>query len=100
MGRMKEELMRMQEIPYMDECSECHGDGTVVRCIPRPQNFNRDIGFIDTETVLCPTCEGAEEVERLCYECSSWVTINVNEESILCENCIDIRDNGLGECDE
>ena len=95
MGRMKEELMRMQEIPYMDECSECHGEGTVLQEVPMPHNFNRDIGYIDTKTVVCPTCEGAEEVERLCYECSSWVTINVNEESILCENCIDIRDNGL-----
>ena len=87
MGRVKEALMRLQETPYMDECPECHGDGTVVRCLPRPQNFNRDIGFIDTETVLCPTCEGAEEVERLCTECEGWVTLIVGEDATLCEEC-------------
>jgi len=75
MGRMKEELMRMKETAYMDECPECHGDGTVT----------------------CETCKGAKEVERLCYECSDWVTINVPEDAILCDNCIDIRDNRDGE---
>lgn len=95
MGRMKEEFMRMQETPYMDKCSECDGEGTVLQEVPMPHNFNRDIGFIDTKTVTCETCSGAQEVERLCNECSEWVTINVPESSILCENCIDIRDNGM-----
>tara|TARA_R110002050_G_scaffold47922_5_gene111566 strand:+ start:860 stop:1147 length:288 start_codon:yes stop_codon:yes gene_type:complete len=92
---MKEEFMRMQETPYMDKCSECDGEGTVLQEVPMPHNFNRDIGFIDTKTVTCETCSGAQEVERLCNECSEWVTINVPESSILCENCIDIRDNGM-----
>jgi len=95
MGRMKEEFMRMQETPYMDKCSECDGEGTVLQEVPMPHNFNRDIGFIDTKTVTCETCSGAQEVERLCNECSEWVTINVPESSILCDNCIDIRDNGM-----
>lgn len=95
MGRMKEEFMRMQETPYMDKCSECDGEGTVLQEVPMPHNFNRDIGFIDTKTVTCETCSGAQEVERLCNECSEWVTINVPESSIICENCIDIRDNGM-----
>ena len=95
MGRMKEEFMRMQETPYMDKCSECDGEGTVLEEVPMPHNFNRDIGFIDTKTVTCETCSGAQEVERLCNECSEWVTINVPESSIICENCIDIRDNGM-----
>ena len=95
MGRMKEEFMRMQETPYMDKCSECDGEGTVLEEVPMPHNFNRDIGFIDTKTVTCETCSGAQEVERLCNECSEWVTINVPESSILCDNCIDIRDNGM-----
>jgi hypothetical protein len=95
MGRMKEEFMRMQETPYMDKCSECHGEGTVLQEVPMPHNFNRDIGFIDTRIVVCETCAGAREVERLCYECSEWVTINVPESSIICDNCIDIRDNGM-----
>jgi len=95
MGRMKEEFMRMQETPYMDKCSECDGEGTVLQEVPMPHNFNRDIGFIDTKTVTCETCAGAREVERLCYECSEWVTINVPESSIICDNCIDIRDNGM-----
>jgi len=87
MGRMKEEFMRLQETPYMDECPECHGDGTVVRCLPRPQNFNRDIGFIDNETVTCETCNGAEETERLCTECEGWVTLIVGEDATICEEC-------------
>ena len=95
MGRMKEEFMRMQETPYMDKCSECDGEGTVLQEVPMPHNFNRDIGFIDTKTVTCETCNGAQEVERLCNECSEWVTINVDESSILCDNCMDIRDNGM-----
>ncbi len=95
MGRMKEEFMRMQETPYMDKCSECDGEGTVLQEVPMPHNFNRDIGFIDTKTVTCETCAGAREVERLCNECSEWVTINVPESSIICDNCIDIRDNGM-----
>ena len=95
MGRMKEEFMRMQETPYMDKCSECDGEGTVLEEVPMPHNFNRDIGFIDTKTVTCETCSGAQEVERLCNECSEWVTINVPESSIICDNCIDIRDNGM-----
>ena len=95
MGRMKEEFMRMQETPYMDKCSECDGEGTVLQEVPMPHNFNRDIGFIDTKTVTCETCSGAQEVERLCNECSEWVTINVPESSIICDNCIDIRDNGM-----
>ena len=95
MGRMKEEFMRMQETPYMDKCSECDGEGTVLKEVPMPHNFNRDIGFIDTKTVTCETCSGAQEVERLCNECSEWVTINVPESSIICDNCIDIRDNGM-----
>jgi DnaJ-class molecular chaperone len=92
---MKEEFMRMQETPYMDKCSECDGEGTVLEEVPMPHNFNRDIGFIDTKTVTCETCSGAQEVERLCNECSEWVTINVPESSIICDNCIDIRDNGM-----
>ena len=95
MGRIKEEFMRMQETPYMDKCSECDGEGTVLQEVPMPHNFNRDIGFIDTKTVTCETCSGAQEVERLCNECSEWVTINVPESSIICDNCIDIRDNGM-----
>ena len=95
MGRMKEEFMRMQETPYMDKCTDCDGEGTVLQEVPMPHNFNRDIGFIDTKTVTCETCSGAQEVERLCNECSEWVTINVPESSIICDNCIDIRDNGM-----
>ena len=66
MGRMKEELMRMKETAYMDECSECHGEGTVLQEVPMPHNFNRDIGYIDTKTVVCETCSRSTEKSSDC----------------------------------
>jgi len=87
MGRMKEEFMRLQETPVMDPCTECHGAGTVLEDAPMAHNFNRDVGYMDTKTVTCGTCNGAEEMERLCTQCEGWVTLIVGEDATICEDC-------------
>ena len=69
MGKMKEEFMRLQETPVMDECAECHGAGTVEYEVARPQSFSR-------------------EMERLC-DCGEWVTLIMGEDAYTCEECAD-----------
>ena len=66
MGKMKEEFMRLQETPIMDDCPECQGTGTVEYEVARPQSFSRDIGEIDVREETCETCNGGGEMERLC----------------------------------
>ena len=86
MGKMKEEFMRLQETPIMDECSECHGAGTVEYEVARPQSFSRDVGEIDVEEKTCETCAGGGEMERLC-DCGEWVTLIMGEDAYTCEEC-------------
>ena len=85
MGRMKEEFMRLQETPIMDECPECHGAGTVEYEVPMPQSFNRDIGELYTKAETCETCNGGGEMERLC-DCGEWVTLISGEDSYVCDS--------------
>jgi RecJ-like exonuclease len=66
MGKMKEEFMRLQETPIMDECAECQGSGTV--------------------EVEVDACGGGGEVERLC-DCGEWVTLIMGEDAKVCEEC-------------
>ena len=87
-GKMKEEFMRLQETPIMDDCSECQGSGTVEVDVPRPHSFSRDIGEIDVEDQTCETCSGSGEMERLC-DCGEWITLIRGEESYVCEECAD-----------
>lgn len=44
------------------KCPECDGDGYVEITVPRPHNFNRDVGYLDTEKRTCETCHGDGEV--------------------------------------
>lgn len=85
MGKMKEEFMRLQETPIMDECPECHGAGTVAYEVPKPQSFSRDIGEIDVEEKTCETCNGGGEMERLC-DCGEWVTLISGEDAYVCDS--------------
>ena len=85
MGKMKEEFMRLQETPIMDECPECHGAGTVEYEVPKPQSFSRDIGEIYIEEKTCETCNGGGEAERLC-DCGEWVTLISGEDSYVCDS--------------
>ena len=86
MGKMKEEFMRLQETPIMDECAECQGAGTVEVEVPRPQSFSRDIGEIDIEEETCDAGGGGGEVERLC-DCGEPVTLIMGEDAKVCEEC-------------
>ena len=86
MGKMKEEFMRLQETPIMDECAECHGEGAVEVEVPRPQSFSRDIGELYREFETCDACDGGGEVGRLC-ECGEWVTRIMGKDATVCEEC-------------
>jgi RecJ-like exonuclease len=88
MGKIKNLLIEAMETPIMDACSECHGDGTIEVDDIKPQNFNRDVGYIDTQTIDCPTCEGAQEVSRLC-DCGEVVTLGMGHDACICEECAD-----------
>ena len=44
-------------------CKECDGWGKVGIEIFVPQNFDRDVGYIDHMMVECPKCEGTGEKE-------------------------------------
>lgn len=39
-------------------CDTCDGDGKVEVSVPRPHNFNRDIGVVDVKKVECSECGG------------------------------------------
>jgi len=39
-------------------CGSCDGDGEIEVSVPRPHNFNRDIGVIDVKKVECSECGG------------------------------------------
>ena len=45
-------------------CPECSGTGEVEIDVPRPHNFNRDIGYIDTKTGTCENCDGFGAVQK------------------------------------
>ena len=86
MGKMKEEFMRLQETPIMSPCPDCFGEGTIEVEFARPHNFNRDVGYIDTETEVCETCNGDGEFERLC-DCGEPVTLIMGQDAEVCEEC-------------
>jgi len=44
-------------------CPTCDGDGDIQTEVPRPQNFNRDVGEIDVITSECFHCAGKGEIE-------------------------------------
>ena len=97
MGKMKDYLLDMHETILRIECPECLGSGYVDHEVPRPHNFNRDVGVIDVWTEVCETCEGDGEIDQLCERCDEPVTkvrCNENGEYVvnskdhkLCEEC-------------
>ena len=46
-----------------DYCWDCDGDGEVEIEVFMPQNFDRDVGYIDHKKVECPECGGSGEME-------------------------------------
>lgn len=69
MSKMNDMMIELSETPIRIKCPDCDGDGFVEYEVPRPHNFNRDVGYIDTETEVCDTCSGDCEVDRTCVEC-------------------------------
>ena len=49
--------------PSHKVCEDCDGDGWYEAEYPRPQGFNRDVGYLDTQRVDCEECGGTGELE-------------------------------------
>lgn len=49
--------------PDYKKCPDCDGDGEVEIEVFMPQNFDRDVGYIDHKKVECPECGGSGEME-------------------------------------
>ena len=49
--------------PDYKKCPDCDGDGEVEIEVFMPQNFDRDVGYIDHKKVECPECGGTGEIE-------------------------------------
>ena len=51
--------------PRTTICLECEGTGAAFIEVARPQNFDRDIGYLDEEVIEggCEWCDGYGEVE-------------------------------------
>ena len=49
--------------PSHKVCEDCDGVGWVEAEYARPQNFNRDVGYLDTRRVDCEWCGGTGELE-------------------------------------
>ena len=49
--------------PIRKVCEDCDGVGWVEAEIARPQNFDRDVGYLDTRRVECEECGGTGLLE-------------------------------------
>ena len=45
-------------------CNSCNGDGEFEVNVPRPHNFNRDIGVVDVKKVECSECGGLGIIKK------------------------------------
>ena len=57
------ECIGEDESPRYKECDNCDGDGEVEIEVFMPQNFDRDVGYIDHQRVECGECYGTGYVE-------------------------------------
>ena len=86
MGRMSDMAIEAMETPIMTPCPDCVGIGRIELDVYRPHGPNRDVGYIDTRTVVCETCSGDGEMERLC-DCGEVVTVGMGYDAEKCEEC-------------
>ena len=49
--------------PDYKRCPDCDGEGEVEIEVFMPQNFDRDVGYIDHKKVECDECGGTGEME-------------------------------------
>ena len=49
--------------PDYKRCPDCDGDGEVEIEVFMPQNFDRDVGYIDHKKVECDECGGTGRLE-------------------------------------
>jgi hypothetical protein len=87
MGKMRDEFIRLSETPIMDKCRDCYGEGFVEVEYAVPHNINRDVGYLETRSEECETCNGDGKVERLCTECEEWVTLIRGDDAYICADC-------------
>jgi len=54
-----------EQEPRTTICLECEGTGAAFIEVARPQNFDRDIGYLDEEVIEggCEECGGTGEME-------------------------------------
>ena len=50
--------------PDYKRCPDWDGDGEVEIEVFMPQNFDRDVGYIDHKKVECPECGGSGEMMK------------------------------------
>ena len=86
MGKMKELLIKLQETPIMCPCPDCFGWGQIEVDVPRPHAGGFNEGYIDSEWVVCETCNGDGEMERLC-DCGEPVTKIMGDDAEVCQEC-------------
>ena len=89
MSKMRDEIIRLKETPIKEDCPVCEGDGYIEIETPKPANFNRDVGYLDTDKEQCETCSGEGKVDRLCSECDNPVTQIRGPRAKVCEECAD-----------
>ena len=87
MSKIMRLLIEKMETPIMETCSDCDGDGIFRYDVARPQNFDRDIGYLEQVEEVCLTCNGDGQTERLCWECGEEVTLGMGHDASLCEEC-------------
>ena len=44
-------------------CESCEGEGKIEVEIPRPHNYNRDIGVYDVKQIECDECKGLGQIK-------------------------------------
>ena len=86
MGRMSDQAIEAMETPIMSPCPDCHGDGYIVYDVPKRQDFNRDVGYLEQVREVCESCLGDGEMERLC-DCGEVVTVGMGYDAEKCEEC-------------
>ena len=86
MGRMSDQAIEDMETPIMAPCPDCHGDGYIVFNVPKRQDFNRDVGYLEQVREVCESCSGDGEMPRLC-DCGEVVTVGMGEDAEKCEEC-------------